>query len=346
MSDRKFRCVGRIVRGQEVARERGRVRRASMRRASFLLTAMVTASVPASPLWAGGEIWPVPVPPAPSPLAVEEAARALGNPLAKPITGAAQQPGVIGGERPPSLETLQAVRAGAGGAGFGLEPGREDVLRQAGLTFGAQGGLAARAFGINEMLRRDEAILDSVYDFGPLVLPVGRGQTLMRPPVVTQAQLAFALGENGQVARETACIYEITRKAQLTSAPPNWRAYLVRDWGFPPRPSDAVLPRSDPEVGYWNQVVAEGWAQGEKQAVEIFLADLGRLQRDIVGMARYRVLLRAGLVEHPKVSFEQSAVNGGGSELRAGDRIVRITDQPGLQARAKHWSKSTRDCPG
>ncbi len=346
MCDRKSPCVGGIVRGSEGARERGRIRRAFMRQASLLVTTMLAAFVPASPLWAGGEIWPAPVPPAPSPLEVEEAARSRGNPLAKPITGAAQRPGVIGGERPPSLEILQAVRAGAGGVGYGLEPGREEVLRQAGLTFGAQGGLAARAFGLNEMLRRDEAILDSVYDFGPLVLPVGRGQTLMRPPVVTQAQLAFALGENGQVARETACIYEITRKAQLTSAPPNWRAYLVRDWGFPPRPSDAVLPRSEPEVGFWNQVVAEGWAQGEKQAVEIFLADLGRLQRDIVGMARYRVLLRAGLVEHPKVSFEQSVVNGGGSELRAGDRIVRITDQPGLQARAKHWSRSTGDCPG
>jgi len=52
--------------------------------------------------------------------------------------------------------------------------------------------------------------------------------------------------------------------------------------------------RTEQEAAYWNKFVAEGWAQGEKQAVEIFLSDLGRLQRDIVGMARYRVLLRAG----------------------------------------------------
>jgi len=31
-------------------------------------------------------------------------------------------------------------------------------------------------------------MLDSAYDFNTLVLPVGGGQTLMRPPVVTQAQ--------------------------------------------------------------------------------------------------------------------------------------------------------------
>ncbi|WOJ91773.1 type IV secretion system DotC family protein (plasmid) [Methylocapsa polymorpha] len=295
--------------------------------------------------FAGDGVAIFPVPPAPSPQAVDEAAYALGNPLNKPITGAAQVPGVIGGERPPSIETLQAVRAGGVGTDLGLEPGRAEILHQAGLTFGAQGGLSARSFGINEMLRRYEALLDDAYDFRSLVLPLGHGQTLMRPPIVTEAQMAFALGENAQVARETACIYQITREAQLASAPPNWRAYLVRNWGWPQRPSDAVLPRTEQEAAYWDKFVAEGWAQGEKQAVEIFLSDLGRLQREIVGMARYRVLLRAGLVEHPKVVFQNSVVNGGGGELRAGDRIVRITEQRGLQADRRSWPKGARDCP-
>jgi defect-in-organelle-trafficking protein DotC len=286
-----------------------------------------------------------PVPPAPPPAVVDDAAHELGNPLNKPITGAAEVPTVAGGERPPSLEALQAVRAGAGGPASGLEPGREETLHQAGLAYGAQGGLAARAFALNEMLRRYEVMLDSVYDFGPLVLHHGGSQILMRPPVVSQAQMAFALGDAGQVARETACVYSITREAQLASAPPNWRSYLVRDWGWPRRPADAVLPRTEQEAAVWNKFVAEGWAQGEKQGVEIFLSDLGRLQRDIVGMARYRVLLRAGVVENPKVVFENSAVNGGGAELRAGDSIVRITEQKGLRANKDAWPRATRDCP-
>jgi len=195
------------------------------------------------------------------------------------------------------------------------------------------------------MLRRYEPTLDSAYDFQPLVLRHGTSQILMRPPIVSQAQMAFALGDAGQVARETACVYSITRQAQLASAPPNWRSYLVRNWGWPKRPADAVLPRTEAEVAVWNKFVAEGWAQGEKQAVEIFLSDLGRLQRDIVGMARYRVLLRAGVVENPKVVFENSIVNGGGAELRAGDRIVRITDQPGLRANKAAWPRGATDCP-
>jgi defect-in-organelle-trafficking protein DotC len=218
------------------------------------------------------------------------------------------------------------------------------MVRTAGLTYGAQGGLAARSFALNEMLRRYEAQLDSAYDFRTLVLPVGHGQTLMRPPIVSAAQMAFALGEGGQVARETSCIYQITRVAQLASTPPNWRAYLVRTWAPPRRPNDGVLPRTGQEVAFWNKWVPEGWAQGEKQAVEIFLSDLGRLERDIVGMARYRVLLRAKLVEQPKLAFLRRAVEGGRDRLHVGDQTIRITDQPGLQGNPRRW-RPRSGCP-
>ena len=218
------------------------------------------------------------------------------------------------------------------------------MLRTAALTYGAQGGLAARSFAINEMLRRYQAQLDSAYDFRTLVLPVGSGQTLMRPPIVSAAQMAFALGDGGQVARETSCIYQITREAQLASTPPNWRAYLVRTWADPRRPTDGALPRTKQEAAYWNKWVAEGWANGEKQAVEIFLSDLGRLERDIVGMARYRVLLRAGLVEPPRVAFHNRAVDGGRDSLHVGDQTIRITDQPGLQGNPRRWAPDA-GCP-
>ena len=273
------------------------------------------ASVPAGV--AGDSLTSTRVPPDPTPEQVEQNLPQLGNPLNKPITGAFEEP-LVGTEPPPSLEALQAIRPGDE-SGNGLEPGRAVMVRTAGLTYGAQGGLAARSFAFNEMLRRYEAQLDSAYDFRPLVLPVGRGQTLMRPPIVSAAQMAFALGEGGQVARETSCIYQITRQAQLASTPPNWRAYLVRTWAAPRRPNDGVLPRTAQEVAYWSKWVAEGWAQGEKQAIEIFLSDLGRLERDIVGMARYRVLLRAKLVEQPKLAFLRRAVEGGRDRLHVGD---------------------------
>jgi defect-in-organelle-trafficking protein DotC len=160
---------------------------------------------------------------------------------------------------------------------------------------------------------------------------------MLRPPVVTEAQLAFALGAGGQTASETGHVYEITREAQLTSAPPNWRTYLVRTWVTPTAPPDDLRPRTKQEVQYWDLWVAQGWADGEKQAVEIFLADLSRLQGDIVGMARYRVLLRAGLVEQPRVAFARNTVEGGRDLMKIDNTTVRITDQPGLNPHPAQW---------
>jgi defect in organelle trafficking protein DotC len=307
-----------------------------------LLYALALLLMP-GPVWAGGVLTSPPVPPYPSPEQVEQNLPQLGNPLNKPVTGASEAPAVVGTEPPPSLEALQAIRPGDE-KGNGLAPGRAEQLRTAALTYGAQGGLAARSFAINEMLRRYAAQLDTTYDFATLVVPVGSGVTVMRPPVVSAAQMAFALAPGGQVARETSCIYEITREAQLASAPPNWRLYLVRDWAPPRRPADAVLPRTRQEAAYWSKWVADGWADGEKQAVEIFLDDLGRLERDIVGMARYRVLLRAGLVEPPRLAFRHLVVEGGRDSLHVGDETIRITDQPGLQATPWRW-RSRPGCP-
>ena len=311
---------------------------------ALLVTAAVLAGlVSVGPARADGTLTSPRVPPDPIFDQVEGNVPGLANPLNKPVTGASEQPLVVGTEPPPSLEQLQAARPGDD-KGDGLAPGRADMVRTAALTYGAQGGLAARSFALNEMLRRHQAELDSAYDFRVLVLPVGPGQTMMRPPIVSAAQMAFALGDSGQVARETSCIYQITREAQLASAPPNWRTYLVRSWANPQRPQDATLPRTKQEVAYWNKWVAEGWASGEKQAVDIFLADLGRLERDIVGMARYRVLLRAGLVEQPRLAFQNAPVEGGRDSLHVGDATIRITDQPGLQGNPRRWQPGA-GCP-
>ncbi len=310
---------------------------------ALLVTAVMLSGLVAPIAHADGHLWAAyPIPPMPDASQVAQAQPALANPIDSPVTGARQLDEVVGGEAPPSLEALQDARPNDR-PGDGLKPGRADELRQAAHIYGAQGGLAARSFSINEMLRRYQPQLDTTFDFRSLVLPVAGGQTLLRPPIVSEAQMAFALGDNGQIAHETRCVYEITREAQLTSAPPDWRTYLVRVWNKPQRPADAALPRTDKEVEYWNKWTAEGWADGEKQAVEIFQSDLGRLQRDITGMARYRVLLRAGRVEEPRLVFENHNATGGGDMLHLGDQVIRISGQPGLQVRLRGYGYSG-DC--
>ncbi|MEE3504427.1 type IV secretory system conjugative DNA transfer family protein, partial [Acidiphilium acidophilum] len=83
--------------------------------------------------------------------------------------------------------------------------------------------------------------------------------------------------------------------------------------------------------------VAQGWALGEQQAVQIFLDDLGRLQTDYIGMLRYAVLLRAGLVEPPDTESHRHYVSGGRDRMLVGNQVIRITDQPGLNPDTADW---------
>lgn len=296
-----------------------------------LLLGLIVLSNPAGTLYAQPNT-PVPLPVPAEP----QSDMAAANPLDTPLSGATEQPVLTDTIRPPSLEALMAVRPGYSPRTESSN-GRDEALKQAAWAYGAQGGLAARSVAINDMLRRYEAVLDREFDFRSLVLPAGNGQTLIRPPVVTEAQMAFALDDSGQTARETRQVYRITRQAQLVSLPPQWRTWLVRSVSPPDAPIDAQRPRTRHEVMVWREAVARGWAAGERQAVEVFLDDLGRLQRDIIGMARYRVLLKAGKVEPPDVAFLHRDTQGGHDQLRVDDTEIRIRSQPGLDANQAHW---------
>lgn len=310
-----------------------------MRETLLAATLLAAASV-AAPLPAGAQGYPTPTP--------EEAAlqiRRMTDPANAPITGASVFPGVTPLERPPSLEALMATRPGVNPEA-GIPEARATILRDAGTTYGAAGGLAARGFALSEMLRRHEPELDRAYDFRRVVVPLGRGDTMLMPPVVSEAQMAMALEGGGQRARTTRRIYRITREAEIVSEPPNWRALLVQTWPRPEPPLDQARPKNRDEVRYWEQVVAEGWALGETQAVQVFLAKLAALEATLVGAARYKVLLSAGLVEQPRVAMQFRRVQGGGGVLRLDDTDIEIRRQGGFNADARRWRGTAPVAPG
>ncbi|GBQ91177.1 type IV secretion system DotC family protein [Asaia krungthepensis] len=279
-----------------------------------------------------------PTPPIPD-ITQPRAASALDT----PIEGARIAPEIPDVVHAPSLEQQMSLRPG-------YEPGQKDTsardnaLRQAGWSYGARGGLAARSEALNEMLRRYAPTLDRVFDFRTVVLPIGNGGLMLRPPVVTKAQMAVAVDPSGQTARETEQIFEITRQGALVTAPPQWRTWLVRSVEVPPEPDETLRPRTRHEVEIWEDALVRGRAAGERQAVEIFLDDLARLQRDLVGMARYRLLLQAGKVRPPELTSHYASTQGGHDLMRVGDTTRRIREQPGLDADRAHW-KVEEDSP-
>lgn len=218
---------------------------------------------------------------------------------------------------------------------------REEAIREAGLSYGARGGLAKRTWEIRQSLKQHEASLDRIYDFKRLLIPAPSG-LLIEPPIISAGENATLIEQGGQVAAVADRIFNINRNARIVSSPRNWRAYLEREWGEVKRPPAVLLPRNDEERQQWAKYVQQGWVEGTKQADEIFQADLNKLIADYTGMIRYRKLLAQNIVSAPYALQIERGVTGGGDEMRVGDRAVQITGPSSLQTEAFEWSPVSR----
>lgn len=218
---------------------------------------------------------------------------------------------------------------------------RMDALKEAALSYGARGGLAKRTAEIRESLAQRESNMDRIYDFKRLLIPAPSG-LLIEPPIISEGEDATLIESGGQVAAVADRIYNINRNARIVSTARNWRAYLEREWGVVQLPPQVLLPRNDAERETWAKYLSEGWAEGVKQADEIFQADLNKLIADYTGMIRYRKLLAQGIVSAPYALQIDRGVTGGGSEMRVGDRAVQITGPSQLQTEAYEWQAVPR----
>ncbi len=242
---------------------------------------------------------------------------------------------------PPDLETLLDTDEGTAlERPEGLEI-RRDALREAALSFGARGGLAARTYEINRSLLSRAAELDRIFDFRALLITAPSG-LMIEPPVIGEAENALIIAEDGQQAAVTERIISINRQVRIVSAPRDWRFYLERDWGAVDPPPALLLPQDGSERRQWRQWVRQGWELGMQQADEIFEINLNRLNADFLGMVRYRKLLAQGIVSSPFPLFSDRGITGGGDELRIGERSVAITGQPQLNPEAGRWRPADR----
>jgi len=248
------------------------------------------------------------------------------------------------GKAPPTLDELMIIPPPDGST---IKPSEENTeirqqgLREAALSYGARGGLAARSYEIRKTLLEKEAYLDRIYDFKRLLITAPSG-LMLEPPVISEAQDAMLIESDGQTAAVADMIYNINVDAKIVAAPRNWRAYLERDWGDVAPPPSILYPTTKEETTAWLASLRKGWDEGIKQANEVFQADLDRLNADFRGMIRYRMLLAQGVVSAPYTLQTDRGVTGGGREMRVGDRALQITGPSELQTEAYQWRPASR----
>jgi defect-in-organelle-trafficking protein DotC len=218
---------------------------------------------------------------------------------------------------------------------------RRDAQREAALSYGARGGLSKRNFMIAQRMEAYEGGLDKIYDFRSLLIKTHSG-LMVEPPIISESIANVNVNGGGAEAAVSDKLLQISKDAQIVTAPRNWRHYLVQPYGDVAPPPKILWPENAEEQARWDNWVREGWDQGWAQADEIFETNLNRLVSDFQGMIRYRKLLAQNMVSAPFVMQEDRGVTGGGDEMRIGDRALRITGPSQLQVGSDQWKPADR----
>ncbi|HAJ89584.1 MAG TPA: type IV secretion system protein DotC [Rhodospirillaceae bacterium] len=220
---------------------------------------------------------------------------------------------------------------------------RKESLKEAALSYGARGGLAARSYEINKSIGGKGVYLDKVYDFRQLLISAPSG-FMIEPPIISESLKALLIEGDGQKAAVADAIYKINENVKIVSAPRNWRQYLERTWGPVEEPPEILRPKDEKERAEWRINVKAGWLEGFEQADEVFAQDLNRLQYEFSGMVRYRQLLAQGMVSAPFAQQIDRGVTGeaSASTMRVGDRAVVITGVPELITESQRWQPANR----
>jgi len=244
---------------------------------------------------------------------------------------------------PPDLGQLRERRDQAPRPS-GIPEQKLEGMRMAAVSYGIRGGLAWRTWEIDKTLERQADHLSAIYNFTLLILPLPGGGSVI-PPVVEEGEQAMTISSDGSGMSSSKKVLRIVRPAHMSPSVPDWRVYLVRYWPDPEPPRAELMPDSDEEKQAWDRWVGDGWTIGVRQANDIFRDDLGRLTRDIVGMALYHRLVAQGVVHELYVDQHDRGITGGGDTLRIGERAVRITAPATLNARSAEWQPILLETP-
>jgi defect-in-organelle-trafficking protein DotC len=213
----------------------------------------------------------------------------------------------------------------------GINSIRLTGLKQIARGLGAQAGLSWRTKQINSILLQQRKKLDRIFNFNFLTLDHN-----VLPPVLAEGRNTLNVSD-AYTIRVSDRNYQIIFPPRFVTTPPTWRDYIWLHYKKPEAPNASLLPKNNNEKKVWNEYISIGWNEGVSQANEIFSANLGRLQRDYLGMILYRKLLAQNMVTAPYVSQADLGVTGGGSEMNINDRVLRITAISELKSNSKDW---------
>lgn len=227
---------------------------------------------------------------------------------------------------PTELAELLDLQASASRKETAVTRLRPSAIRDAARMTTFQTAIAWRYGRLLEAVDRHAAIMETAFNFTPLMMT--QGDALIMPPVLTRAGASMRIDDDG-TATTASATYEMLQKARYVPVAPHWRSYLMTDnFPEPERPNPAVLPQNGEERAIWRAAVREAWAQGVEEADNLFTDNVSRLVRDYRGVLLYHLLTAQHLLSRVRTADADLGVRvtGDGNRMNLGQKVYRITE--------------------
>lgn len=202
---------------------------------------------------------------------------------------------------------------------------RPSAIREAAQLVTFQTAIAWRYRQLVADTEAYSAVMDTAFNFGPLLMT--QGEALILPPVLTRAGASLRI-ESDETATAAQSSFELLSPARYVSVAPNWREFLmVEAFPEPEKPNPAVMPKNDKERRIWRAAVREAWAQGLEEADQLFADNVARMARTYRGVMLYHLLTAQHLLSRVNTASAEVGmkISDNGNKLHIGQKVYRIT---------------------
>ena len=224
---------------------------------------------------------------------------------------------------PAELTTLLEMKGADGKEKTAVQLMRPSAIREAAQLITFQTAIAWRYRQLVAQTETHSAIMDTAFNFSPLMLT--QGEALIMPPLLARAGASMRI-EDGATATAAKTTYELLEPARYVAVVPHWREFLMMDdFPEPEQPNPAVLPKNLEERAIWRTAVREAWEQGLAEADQLYADNVSRMARSYRGVMLYHLLTAQHLLSRINTASADLGTRASDNKLNIGQKVYRIT---------------------
>lgn len=210
---------------------------------------------------------------------------------------------------------------------------RYAAIRDSGKRVGIQAGINRQLHTFRQAIKKHERDLDTVYDFGPLMIKGG-----VVPPVISQVTDVYAQDNDNMSLTVSGMVYKIEDQAKFSSVAPNWRSYLeFGNGGVDLMPQVMGLNLKGKEKEIFESSIREGYQEGILQGNEIVAHGFDKLNRDYKGMIEFHKQVLGKRMTMPVIAQSDIPMTNRGDTLVLDEKLLRLTVLAAFNTNMDKW---------